>query len=168
MLNIANQTEQEVFNQIKEIHNNLDIINKPELTEELEKAIKNAISHAKFIGSDNDLKIIYQQLVFYNTETNYPTQEDLDIMATILFDLPFTEFHKTPEEKHLLSKSTVGGTPLVYFASDDSPLCADCATKEHKEEHNIYNVQPYLEGDPIICEVCANEIPSAYGNPYEE
>ena len=162
MLDTSNRTEQEVLDLIKEAYNNLVFINKPKLTSELVQSIKDAISYSNLIDSSIDPKIIYQQLVFYHSETIFPTEADLDILATILFDLPFTEFHKTEKEKALLSHSTVGGYPLIYFTTDDSYLCPDCATEEHKEYHNVIAVKPFMEGESVCCCDCGNIIEPAY------
>lgn len=65
-----------------------------------------------------------------------------------------------------------GGYPIYYLDSDNSVLCAKCATECLKPDTND-NMKPiacdvYYEGPTMQCDECNADIESAYGDPEEE
>jgi hypothetical protein len=66
-----------------------------------------------------------------------------------------------------------GGYPVFYLDSENSVLCADCATKSADDPDEIPQFKPiaydiHWEGDSLFCEQCSVEIESAYGDPEED
>ena len=63
-----------------------------------------------------------------------------------------------------------GGYPILYLDSENSTLCADCATKSLDDPDEIPAFKPvawgvYYEGPTDFCEQCGKGIESAYGEP---
>jgi hypothetical protein len=63
-----------------------------------------------------------------------------------------------------------GGYPIVYVDSDNSTLCAECATESINDQDELPNFRPvdwllYEEGPTIACDHCGKMIDSVYGDP---
>jgi hypothetical protein len=69
------------------------------------------------------------------------------------------------EKGELPALSFPGAYPIFYVDEYNNILCAECATKEPE---NIDTHEVHWEGQPMNCERCSKEIPSAYGDPEEE
>jgi hypothetical protein len=66
------------------------------------------------------------------------------------------------EKGKLPSYAWPGGYPIVYVDSDNSTLCADCATKSINDQDDFLL---HEEGPAIACDNCGKIINSAYGDP---
>jgi hypothetical protein len=75
------------------------------------------------------------------------------------YELEVKEKGKLPEV------SFPGSYPIFYVTKSSDALCGKCATEEsdHIEIHDCH-----MEGPPIICQRCHEEIESAYGDPENE
>lgn len=60
-----------------------------------------------------------------------------------------------------------GGYPIVYVDNGDGELCADCASNNDCEPQAVGAFIHY-DGPPVYCCDCNTEIPSAYGDQYED
>lgn len=58
--------------------------------------------------------------------------------------------------------TSIGSYPIVYLDSKDRCLCSECA-KERAKEGTAPKGDVFWEGEPIECEECGKELPSAYG-----
>lgn len=65
-----------------------------------------------------------------------------------------------------------GGYPIVYTFADCAPCCPACANRENgsdasptsdEDQWRLVGQEIHWEGEPLICEHCGAEIPSAYG-----
>lgn len=76
------------------------------------------------------------------------------------------KYIKEFEEKGSLpALSFPGGYPLLYITRDGEIFCNECASKNVEE---INNYILFLEGASINCNLCNEEIESAYGDPEEK
>ena len=78
------------------------------------------------------------------------------------------------EPLKLRSFTTVGGYPVVYYASDGEAYCAKCAADQYLKEQDpeeyigddrLVAAEVYWEGPEEHCCECGTLLESAYGDP---
>lgn len=72
-----------------------------------------------------------------------------------------------------------GGYPKALIMQDGECLCSGCARKEYRQisqatrgglrdDWAAVGVQLHMEGAPLVCANCGQQIESAYGDPQAE
>lgn len=62
--------------------------------------------------------------------------------------------------------TSLGCYPLAAFDKEGDFACSACVQR-HELRRDIVSVSPHWEGDPLMCEWCNKQLPSAYG-PLED
>lgn len=72
------------------------------------------------------------------------------------------------EKGELPAYAWPGGYPLYYIDAESNVLCPECAANNDEMAPPVIEYDEHLEGAPLQCNQCSQEIESAYGDPDEE
>ena len=74
------------------------------------------------------------------------------------------ELRESTSDGSLPTYAWPGGYQMFYLTADGLTICPVCANKTDTSDP-VADGDVHWEGEPLVCEDCGRDIPSAYGIP---